>query len=207
MKLIELFDQALTEGIYDPSIFKAIIMAGAPGAGKSHVANEITQGHGLRTVNSDDFLKIGLKSHTTRYEKSAKRLEQFIDGRLGVIIDGTGRNLDRIAKTKKILDFHGYETKLVYVDVDIETALARNAARDRKEDETFVRQAHAESRQNIGELQNMFGDNFVYANNEEGTDFTQMWKSIGKWLARPVNTPYAQQWKQEQHASKSGWTI
>ena len=45
--------EILLEGVYDPSIFKAIFLAGGPGSGKSFVAGETTPGHGLKMVSSD----------------------------------------------------------------------------------------------------------------------------------------------------------
>src|SRR6056300_1266032 len=44
----------LREGLYDPSIFKAIFLAGGPGSGKSYVVKRTTGGMGLKIVNSDD---------------------------------------------------------------------------------------------------------------------------------------------------------
>ena len=38
--MIGLFD-ILTEGVYDPGIFKAVFTAGGPGSGKSYVATNI----------------------------------------------------------------------------------------------------------------------------------------------------------------------
>jgi len=192
----------LEEGVEDPDIFKAIIMAGAPGSGKSHVAQELTGGSGLRSVNSDNFINIGIDNHKERSVKSSKQLDVLLQGRLGVIIDGTGRNIERIQQTKKILDEHGYETKLVYVDVELETALKRNTTRNRVEPEEFVKQAHLDSKKSIQTLQHLFGDNFIYINNEDNTDFSKAWKNIRKWLNQPVNTPYASDWKADELSKK-----
>ena len=46
----------LDEGVNDPGIFKAIILAGGPGSGKSYVAQKLGLSTlGLRVVNSDQF--------------------------------------------------------------------------------------------------------------------------------------------------------
>ena len=51
----------LDEGIFDPSIFKAIFLAGGPGSGKSYVVDKTTRGLGLKLVNSDATLEKLLK--------------------------------------------------------------------------------------------------------------------------------------------------
>ena len=54
------FEQ-LTEGDYDPNIFKAIFLAGGPGSGKSNVAGKTIRAEGLKVVNSDDAFQKLLK--------------------------------------------------------------------------------------------------------------------------------------------------
>ena len=53
MRLEELFTN---EGIHDPSIFKAVFLAGGPGSGKSYVASKVLAGAGLKTVTTDEAL-------------------------------------------------------------------------------------------------------------------------------------------------------
>ena len=53
--------EELTEGVYDPNIFKAIFLAGGPGSGKSYVAGRTVAGRGLKTVNSDNQFELLLK--------------------------------------------------------------------------------------------------------------------------------------------------
>ena len=51
------FHSFVQEGVFDPSIFKAIFLAGGPGSGKSYIAGKTTVGMGLKLVNSDDTLE------------------------------------------------------------------------------------------------------------------------------------------------------
>ena len=46
-------DVIISEGVYDPYIFKAVFMAGGPGSGKSHVGRAMFSGLGLKELNSD----------------------------------------------------------------------------------------------------------------------------------------------------------
>ena len=48
------FKQYITEGVYDPNIFKAFFLAGGPGSGKSWVSERTLSGIGLKVINSDN---------------------------------------------------------------------------------------------------------------------------------------------------------
>ena len=102
----------LQEGLQDPNIFKAFFLAGGPGSGKSYVVRKTTGGTGLRVVNSDDAFeallqKAGLSLKMPPEEQeprdavrdrakkiTAKRQANYLEGRIGLIIDGTGRDYD-----------------------------------------------------------------------------------------------------------------
>jgi len=56
----------LQEGLYDPNIFKAFILAGGPGSGKSYVVKKSTGGTGLKIVNSDDVFERYLKQRSDK---------------------------------------------------------------------------------------------------------------------------------------------
>ena len=124
----------LQEGVYDPNIFKAIFMAGGPGSGKSYVARRTTGGMGMKMVNSDDIYEKMLNDaglDTTpediysdqgqeirgRAKGVTKRMQgNFLEGRLGLIIDGTGKDYDKIAKQVQGLRALGYETYMIFVN-------------------------------------------------------------------------------------------
>ena len=140
----------LDEGIHDPGIFKAVVLAGGPGSGKSYVAQKLgLKTLGLVVVNSDSFFEILLKkkglslkmpdSEEEEREKArmaakaltSKRLSTLLDARLGVIIDSTSGDQ---AKTKKIinkLQKVGYDVKVIFIQTDLDVALNRNNARER----------------------------------------------------------------------------
>ena len=98
----------LQEGVYDPNILKAFFMAGGPGSGKSYVVQRTTGGLGLKVVNSDEIFEkklkaAGLSLKMPDNEQSMrdpirdkskvltkKRKEGYLEGRLGLVIDGTG---------------------------------------------------------------------------------------------------------------------
>ena len=117
------FEQ-LTEGVYDPNIFKAFFLAGGPGSGKSYVVRRTTGGLGLKIVNSDIAFEKLLKDadfdldfRTMSPEKSLERdkirsrakevtskmQRNFVAGRLGLIIDGTGAEYVKIERQARKL--------------------------------------------------------------------------------------------------------
>ena len=53
-------------------------------------------------------------------------------GRLGMLIDGTGRRYDKMVRQKEALEALGYDTMLIFVDTSEEIAVERNKSRKRK---------------------------------------------------------------------------
>ena len=131
----------LQEGVYDPNIFKAFFIAGGPGSGKSFVVRRTTGGLGMRIVNSDDifekYLKDeGLDMKMPKSEKeprdkvrakakalTQKSLEGYIGGRLGLVIDSTGRDYSNIAKPVMLLKQMGYDCYMIFVNTSLDVAL------------------------------------------------------------------------------------
>ena len=128
----------LQEGVYDPNIFKAFFIAGGPGSGKSFVVRKTTGGLGMKIVNSDDIFeklldKEGLSLKMPESEKeprdvvrqrakelTAKKRTNFIEGRLGLIIDGTGKDYDKIARQATKLKQIGYDVHMIFVNTSLE---------------------------------------------------------------------------------------
>ena len=137
----------LQEGVYDPNILKAFFLAGGPGSGKSYVVKRTTGGLGMKIVNSDVQFEKKLKDAglstdlreldpTTRdtiraraKEITKKQQANYIEGRLGLIIDGTGKDYDKIAKQATQLKQLGYDVHMIFVNTSLDTALERNATR------------------------------------------------------------------------------
>ena len=114
----------LQEGVYDPNILKAFFLAGGPGSGKSFVVRKTTGGLGLKVVNSDtafekllkdadfdlDFRDMSPEKSLERdvirkraKEVTSKMQKNFVAGRLGMIIDGTGAEYGKIETQIKLL--------------------------------------------------------------------------------------------------------
>ena len=208
----------LQEGLQDPNIFKAFFLAGGPGSGKSYVVRKTTGGTGLRVVNSDDafealLTKAGLSLKMPPEEQeprdavrdrakkiTAKRQEGYLEGRIGLIIDGTGRDYDKIAKQATELKQIGYDVHMIFVNTSLDVALQRNAERPRSVPESIVTKSWKDVQSNIGKFSQYFKGNFVVVdNNDAGEDiFTQVFKQIKGLLRKKVRNPQAQQWVAQQ---------
>ena len=209
------YEQFIKEGVYDPNIFKAVFMAGGPGSGKSHIAGKATGGLGLKIINSDDaferFLdKEGLSLKMPDSETIPRDIERdrakkvtaskkfhAIQGRLGIIIDGTGHIYDKIAKQATMLQQLGYETSMVFVNTSLEVALTRNANRPRSVKPTLVKKSWKDVQNNMGKFQNFFGRNyfFIVDNNGVEEDMLEIsTKHIRRAVAKPVKNVIAAAW-------------
>ena len=164
----------INEGLYDPGIFKAFFLAGGPGSGKSFVTASAFAGSGLKLVNSDlafekDLKKAGLSLKMPDEEEyfrdiirqRAKRtaitqLDTYIKGRLGLVIDGTGKQYDTLTNQASKLRQLGYETAMMFVNTDLDTALERNKTRDRRLPEDLVTKLWKDVQMNIGKFHNFF---------------------------------------------------
>ena len=216
--------QELQEGVYDPNIFKAIFMAGGPGSGKSYVAKRTTSGLGLKMVNSDDIYEKMLNDaglDTTpediysdkgqeirgRAKGVTSRMKgNFLDGRLGLIIDGTGKDYAKIAKQVQGLKLLGYECYMIFVNTSLDTAQEQNAKRKRTLPEKGVATMWNEVQSNIGGFQRLFGNsNFIIVdNNMAGEDvFAKVWKRCMLLIRKKVTNRIAKAWIAKELAKKN----
>ena len=154
--------QHILEGRNDPSIFHAVFMAGAPGAGKSFVAESMAlPGQlGYKEINSDIEFTRYMKSSGLTDEKGAvvldpnRKFERGVIrtvakrhtnakqsgamiGRLGLVIDGTGSNSVKLLKQKTMLESLGYECAMVYVNLSLEGSIAADRQRGLDGDRTI----------------------------------------------------------------------
>ena len=186
------FQQYITEGVYDPSIFKAFFLAGGPGSGKSWVSARALSGMGLKVINSDSAFESKLKKEkmtldfATHDEKqiikrdkirsqskriAGMQLSMALEGRLGLIIDSTARDVEKIQQQAQNLRSIGYDIHMVFVNTSLEVALERNQRRPRKLPDAIVINSHKQIQKNMGRLQRIFGArNFVVVDNNEARE-------------------------------------
>ena len=183
------FEELLTEGVNDKSIFKAVFLAGGPGSGKDYVLDNTLAGHGLTEINSDkalEFLmdKEGLDKQMPEDEKEARdfvrgraknitELKQrlALTGRNGLIVNGTGDDHEKVKRIKTALENLGYDTSMVMVNTDDEVSAQRNIERGQRGGRTVpenIRRQKWEAVQNARpELAKLFGDRYSEYDNSE----------------------------------------
>ena len=175
---------------------KAIILAGAPGAGKSSVVGDIISDLGLKVLNiDDDFIKnlkdadvsLDLKNADAEgRSKAAKamqaamksyqeRLAQEIEQRKNIVIDGTAASYKKTEQLKDTLESAGYEVFMVYVYSSLEKSLRKNEdrfERSKGEDRSLmpfiVMQTWANVTKNMIPYLNLFGNNFIATTKDKG---------------------------------------
>lgn len=178
---------------------------------------------GLKLVNSDAAFEILLKKNAIDMAKlmslkdkdpqewdramalrdRAKKItkgtqEMYIQGRLGMIIDGTGKNYGKIEGQVKRLRDLGYDCYMVFVNTSLEVALERNNARARKLPKDMVTKMWDEVQQNLGKFQRLFkSKRFEIVDNSEYGDTTPIdlvAKEINGFMKQPVSNPIGKQW-------------
>lgn len=207
--------QELQEGVYDQHIFKAIFLAGGPGSGKSYVTGKIAGGLGLKTVNSDPhFEKLinaaGLSLNMPNDEFDSreplrvragelrdKQKANFIKGRLGMIIDSTAADVNKLIGQSNGLQALGYDTYMIFVNTSLDVALQRNADRPRSVPEPIVITSWKSVQKNIGKFtQHFAGGHFIAVDNNDASEdeLAKVQKIIRRLVKTKVTNTRANSW-------------
>ena len=210
------YNKFLTEGVYDPHIFKAFFLAGGPGSCKSYVQRRLFAGTGMKVVNSDNFLTNSLKKAGQSLDlrsieggildamrgrakkQTGNQMDLHIANRLGIVVDGTGRDYDRLADDFRQSYRVGYDNFMIFVNTSLDVALIRNEKRARKVAEPVVIKNWKGVQANIGKFQRLFGGgNFVVVDNNRDNDNetnTAVFKEVRRLMRRSPSTWQAKAW-------------
>jgi len=213
----------LQEGVYDPHIFKAIFLAGGPGSGKSYVTRKVTGGLGLKVVNSDPHFEklikaagLSLSMPDDEFDSREplrvrakvvreKQKKNYLEGRLGIIIDGTAKDADKLISQSNGLMSLGYDTHMIFVNTSIDVALQRNAERPRSVPEPVVVDAWKAVQNNIGQFSQHFGEGrFIAVDNNDANEdeLAKIWKIVQKLVKKKVTNTRAKNWISMELAKK-----
>lgn len=205
------------EGVNDPAIFKAVFLAGGPGSGKSFVVGKTSlKALGFRLINSDDLFEKGLKKAglTTDPEDIAsaqgqavrasakaltgKMLDRALKGRMGIVVDGTGKDYKKIKKQVDMVRGLGYAVHMIFVNTDLETAMKRNKMRPRSLPDDMVQKMWKDVQKNIGKFQGLFRQRMTIVDNSEGSDIDKStmdaYKKIQTWAKKAPESGIAMKW-------------
>jgi len=204
--MIKLYD-LLTEQVNAP---KAIILAGAPGAGKGYVLSGLDLSN-LKVLNVDntyiDLLKkanvsLDLKNASPEDRSEAAKAmaaanKEFkgkvaatIQGKESFVLDGTAASVKQTVALKDELEEAGYEVFMLYVYTDLERSLKQNQDRfdksggeDRSLAPAIVLRTWLGVTKNYDTYKDMFGNNFVsVANTLEDEKLKDVEDIIKKYL-------------------------
>ena len=215
------------------------------GVGKKTISS-VSAG-GLKLVNSDTAFESALKKNginpgeLAKIEKTNKELwtkiagedgdsirnqakkitqqqQAFYEmGRLGMIIDGTGDDFNKIKKKKEHAESLGYDCYMIFVNTSLQVAQERNALRSRKLPKTLVSQIWKACQHNLGSFQSLFKGNFVIVDNTEykkyqalvkdkkngveeyvDTNISQdIQKAVDSFLRKPIQNPIGKRWVEQ----------
>jgi len=221
------YEQILSEGLYDPNIFKAFFLAGGPGSGKSFVARNVFTGTGLKLVNSDIVLENSLRKaglslsmpDEEQYFRDILRtrakaivdnqIDLYVKGRLGLVIDATGRDYNIISRQFSALQLLGYDCYMVFVNTSLEVALERNAKRERVVPEYITKNSWQSVQNNIGRFQNLFGlTNFVVVDNSKSEQelvtitMNKVNAVVRRFLTTPIKSYIAKRWMAKERMAR-----
>ncbi len=223
------FKAHLEEGPNDPAIFKAIFLAGGPGSGKTFITGR-TALHtlGFKNVNSDTAYEKAMTAaglemdgetimsaqgqaiRSKAKNLTQRQMDRYVKGRLGLTIDGTGRDYTKIAKLVTDARSAGYDVAMMYVNTDLETALARNSSRARQLPDDKVEEMWKEVQNNIGKFQRLFKENFIVIDNSDKMDYNKSTMEGFKWATKfakkKITNPKAKKWIKAAQADKAGYS-
>jgi len=221
-----MYEDLITEGVYDPGIFKAVFLMGGPGSGKSEVVTGLAlKALGLKLINTDSAFEKGLEKAGLSLDlrgadmskidpirakakvTTRKGMDMYMDGRLGLIFDTTSANRTKIRAYKRKLDVIGYESKMVYVQTSLKNAQDRNANRPRKVPPEIVTQDWNKSNENAIEMQQIFGKDFIKIENDDTLNAlkkktTKLYSQLMTWTSKFPKNNIANRWKQQELQSK-----
>ena len=221
------YSQILTEGVYDQGIFKAFFMAGGPGSGKSFVTNSVTSGLGMKLVNSDvhfermlkqvnlslslpdseqyfrDMIRGRAKSLTNR------QIDSYVEGRLGMVVDATGRDYKIIHYQVSLLKQLGYDCYMIFVNTSLDVAKERNKTRSRQVPEFYLVKSWETVQSNMGKFQRLFGmSNFIIVDNNKSESelvtltMSKASKIVRQKMKAPIQSHIAKRWIAREMASR-----
>tara|TARA_Y100000389_G_scaffold42226_1_gene36906 strand:- start:88 stop:795 length:708 start_codon:yes stop_codon:yes gene_type:complete len=222
------FKEFITEGLEDVASFKAIMMAGGAGSGKSFVIKLAgLRSYGMKVSNSDPnyekmLAKAGLtltpddimsaQGQAIRGDAKIltdKQKEMWLKGRLGVIVDGTGKDLDDVKSECQAMMDMGYEVGMIFVNTPLETSIERDNNRPRTLGAKLVTQTWKAVQANRNNFKKMFGKQFIEVENATTTTIEDLTAQCNKamqklkpWINKEPTHSIYNNWKKAEMKKK-----
>lgn len=190
---------------------KAIILAGAPGAGKGYVLKGLDLGNlkvfnldntyiellkqanvslDLKTADADARSKAAKAMFAASDKLKKEQIPTAVLNKESFILDGTAASYNQTEKLKSELEEAGYDVFMLYVYTDLERSLIQNQDRfeksggeDRSLAPAIVLRTWIDVTKNYFPYQELFKDNFVsVANTLEGEKMSDIQDVIKTYL-------------------------
>lgn len=197
------FENYLTESINDKGIFKAIFMAGAPGAGKSTVRMKLGGGFDPRVVNTDKFTEHfgtweGFEEKINLLTKN--QLSLYLTSMLPLWIDGTSSNPTNLMAREGLISGIGYDTGMIWVNTSLESSLKRAKEREERGGRHVGADWIEETYNKIQKMKPFYKSRFQWfreVDNNDGmlTDevVNKLYKASTSFFSSPVQNPVGQE--------------
>lgn len=127
---------------------------------------------------------------------TASQKKFYEAGRLGMVIDGTGHDYDKIAKLKDHAEELGYDCFMVFVNTSLEVAKQNNLQRSRTVPEALLMKSWKACQENMGKFQQLFGSMHfrIVDNSTRGVKPVDVAKAANSFLMKPITNPIAKKW-------------
>jgi hypothetical protein len=226
---MNLHESILAEGVHDKGIFKAVFLAGGPGSGKDYVLSNTLDGHGMIEINSDKALEYLMDKENldktmpdneaaqrNAVRKKAKDVTEIrhrlaLNGRNGLIINGTGADPKEYEEIKKKLEKLGYDTSMIMVNTDDEVSKARNVERGQRGGRTVPEEIRKKKWEEVQAARAQFGkifrNSYIEFDNSEDLrtaspdvvkakkeEMQQIFKQIQKFVNAPPKSEQSKHW-------------
>ncbi len=190
----------VTESINDKGIFKAIFMAGAPGAGKSTIRSKLGGGYDPRVINSDTWTEFFNNTWDGFEEKikllTENQLSLYLNSMLPLWVDGTSSNPTNLMTREGLLSGIGYDTGMIWVNTDLDASIQRAKERHEKGGRFVEERWIVDIYNKVQKLKPFYKSRFLWfkeVDNNEGmlTDevVLKLYKQSTGFFSMPVTNP------------------
>lgn len=178
----------LNEMINDTSLFKAVILGGLPGAGKSTIINKVVDASvGARVINPDKFAERGIEPTKVKH-LTMEQIYHYVNGMLPLIVDTTSMDIDRTVARSNALSTLGYDVMVIWVNTDLEKAKERAAKRQRVVPPDIIEKAHRMQNTSREYLKVMF-PNYLEIENNGDPDLGPAISALRSFFSSEVKNP------------------
>ena len=154
----------------------------------------------------DDMAQISMGVWNFAKLMTRDRQKQYMNSRLGMIIDGTGHDYSKITAEKKKLESIGYDCYMVFVNTSLKIAQQRNLERTRRLPPKILKKSWQDVQNNLGKFQGLFRGNFAVVDNSKYLKPEDAQKKFGmivkkyinNFIKKPVKNFIGKQWIKHQ---------